>query len=193
MPEMIAINPWLLALAIFLARVGDVTLGTFRTIVIFRGYGLLAAAIGFVEILLWIAAASQVLTNLVDWYLAIAYAAGFAAGNYVGIWLESRVAMGDELVRAISFRRDSPLGDALRAAGFNAIEMEGDMGTGKPVEVMLVAAKRKRVPELVRLIRATDPDALYTINDIKHAYTGAEKLIRKPLFFSGWRVRGKRK
>lgn len=193
MAEIIPINPWLLVIFIFVARVGDVTLGTFRTIVIFRGYGLLAAAIGFVEILLWVAAASQVLNNLSDWYLAVTYAAGFAAGNFVGIWLESRIALGDELVRAISFRRDRSLGEAARKAGFNAIELDGDMGSDKPVEIVLVAAKRKRVPQLIRLIQETDPDAFYTINDIKRTWSGADQLTRRPPSLAGWRARGKRK
>ena len=39
--------PFILALLIFMARVADVSLGTFRTIVIFRGYKFLAALIGF--------------------------------------------------------------------------------------------------------------------------------------------------
>ncbi len=64
MLELLNNEPWLLAIAIFAARVGDVSLGTVRTIVVFRGYKFLAAAIGFFEILLWVAAAGQVLTNL---------------------------------------------------------------------------------------------------------------------------------
>ncbi len=97
---------YLLVPLIFLARVSDVSLGTFRTIVVFRGNKLLASFIGFFEIIIWLAAASQVLTNLDQWYLALAYASGFAVGNYVGITIESRFAIGNELVRCISFNRD---------------------------------------------------------------------------------------
>jgi uncharacterized protein YebE (UPF0316 family) len=92
---------YLLVPLIFLARVSDVSLGTFRTIVVFRGNKLLASFIGFFEIIIWL-----VLTNLDQWYLALAYASGFAVGNYVGITIESRFAIGNELVRCISFNRD---------------------------------------------------------------------------------------
>jgi uncharacterized protein YebE (UPF0316 family) len=90
--------PWLLALAIFSARIVDVSLGTLRTIVVFRGYPIVAAVLGFFEILVWLVAAGQVFQNLGAWYLAIAYAGGFAAGNIVGMWFESKLAMGSELV-----------------------------------------------------------------------------------------------
>lgn len=185
--------PWLMALAIFLARVADVSLGTVRTIVVFRGYKFLAAAIGFCEILLWVMASAQVLTNLDAWYLAVAYAGGFAAGNYVGIWLESKLAMGDELVRAISYAKGGHLARTLREYGFDAIEMHADRGPDEPLEVVIVVCSRRRMPRLIGLIHDADPQAIYTINDVKRAYLGnVDTPVHVP-FLAGWRVRGKRK
>ena len=79
--EILVAYPYLLAPWIFLTRVADVSLGTFRTIVIFRGHKFIASFIGFFEITIWLVAAAQVLTNLDKWYLALAYAGGFAVGN----------------------------------------------------------------------------------------------------------------
>ena len=103
MIELLVEYPYLLVPLIFLARVADVSLGTFRTIVVFRGRKFLASFIGFFEIIIWLVAAGQVLTNLDQWYLALAYASGFAVGNYVGISIENRFAIGNELIRCISF------------------------------------------------------------------------------------------
>lgn len=193
MLELINSQPWILALAIFLARLADVSLGTVRTIVVFRGFKFLAAVIGFVEILIWVAAAGLVLNNLDDWYLAVAYAAGFAAGTYAGIWLESKLAIGDELIRAISYAQDSYLARTLREAGFDAIEMKADRGTDEPLEVVLVTASRRRVARAISLIRQADPKAIYTINDVKQAHLGAMDTPVHVPFLGGWRVRGKRK
>lgn len=192
--EFLDAYPWLLAIAIFVARITDVALGTFRTIVVFRGYRGLAAVIGFFEVVVWVLAAAQVLNNLDQWYLIIAYAGGFAAGNYIGMWLESTLAMGDELIRAISFKRGSHLVQTLREHGFKAIDLEGNAGPGQPCEVLLVVEKRRRVPRLLKLIQETDPDAVYSIADLKSVYAGPSDLIeKKPLFNAGWRVLGKRK
>lgn len=193
MLELINSQPWILAVAIFLARLADVSLGTVRTIVVFRGYKFLAALIGFFEVILWVAAAGQVLTNLDNWYLAIAYAAGFAAGTYVGIWMESKMAMGDELIRAISYARDSYLARTLREAGFDAIELKAQREAAEPLEVVLVVATRRRVAKAISLIREADPQAIYTIHDVKQAHHGAYAAPVHAPFLSGWRVRGKRK
>ena len=170
--------PYLLAPLIFLARVADVSLGTFRTIVIFRGRKLLAAMIGFFEIIIWLVAASQVLTNLDQWYLALAYAGGFAMGNYVGISIEGRFAIGDELVRCISFNRDI-LAGTLREKGFKVVSFEGDMGKTHPVELLLIVEKRRNVPSLIRLIKELDKTAVYSVSDVKSVYEGPDLLPKR--------------
>jgi uncharacterized protein YebE (UPF0316 family) len=159
-------NPWLLSAAIFVARVLDVSLGTLRTILVVRSYALMAAVLGFLEVVIWILAAGQVLQNLDRWYLIVAFAAGFAAGNVVGIWLESKLAVGVELVRAISVNRDVELARILRGANHRVIELVGTNGSAD-VEVLLITEKRRKIPALLRLIKTTDPEAVYTISDVK--------------------------
>ena len=163
--------PYLVALLIFLARVADVSLATFRTIVIFRGHKLLAAFIGFFEIIIWLVAAAQVLNNLDQWYLALAYASGFAVGNYAGITIESRFAIGNELIRCISFNRDV-LAGALREGGYKVVSFDGDMGETHPVELLLIVEKRRKVPTLIQLIKTLDQSAVYTVSDVKSVYEG---------------------
>lgn len=159
-------NDALLVLAIFVARILDVSLGTVRTILVFRGRKYTAAVIGFVEILIWLVAAREVIHNLDTWYLAVAYAAGFAAGNVVGVHLESKLAIGEELVRAVSRDRSVDLAGELRRRGHAVVELEG-RSDETPVEVLLVVEKRRKIPALLRSIDATDPSAIYTITDVK--------------------------
>jgi uncharacterized protein YebE (UPF0316 family) len=140
MPEFISEYPYLLAVFIFLARVADVSLGTFRTIVIFRGYKVLAYLIGFFEIVIWLVAAGQVFKNLDQLYLAFAYSAGFATGIYVGMWIENRFAIGKELIRCISFNRDI-LAGKIREEGFKVVSLDGNMGKDKAVEVLFIVEK----------------------------------------------------
>jgi uncharacterized protein YebE (UPF0316 family) len=165
--ELFEPHSWLLAAAIFLARVVDVSLGTVRTILVVRGHRFLAAAIGFFEILIWVVAVSEVIRNLESWHLAIAYAAGFAVGNVVGIWLEGKLAIGSELVRAISASPEANLAQHLRKNTFEVLELDGHGDDETPVEVLLIVERRRRVPRLLRLIRETDPDAVCTVSDVK--------------------------
>lgn len=189
------LHPVLLTLLIFSARILDVSLGTVRTIVVFRGHRLLAAVIGFFEITIWVIAAGQVLHNLDEWYLIVAYAAGFGTGNYVGIWLESKLAIGREMVSAISFRADGRLARLLRERGFRAIDVDADMGRGPAVDLVITVTRRRRVPELLAAILEADPEAQYSISDIKMAHEGFDPTALAPRagYSGGWRSIMKRK
>ena len=187
-----AINPAWLAVAIFLARIVDVSLGTFRTIMVIRGYRMLATAIGFVEVLIWIVAISSVITNLDAWYLIIAYAGGYAAGNYVGMLLESRVAIGSELVRAISLRSDGHLAESLRSSGWDAVAIPGSGSGRQDVEIVLVVEPRRRIGQLLQAIEEIDPDAVYTTSDIRSVHDGGRRR-NEAMVNAGWLRRGMRK
>lgn len=185
-------SPLVLSLGIFSARVADVSLGTLRTILLFRGHPKTAAAIGFAEVMIWLLAVGKVLENLDHWYYAVSFAGGFATGNIVGIWFESKLALGAELVRAISHDRAIDLAPRLRERGYAVTEFAGHGDGRSPVEVLLIVERRRRVPALLAEIRAIDPNAIITISDIKRqvALSPAEGMVPTG---GGWRSRNKRK
>ena len=94
-----------LPLLIFLARVFDVTLGTMRIIFTSRGLRNWAPILGFIETFVWIVAVSSIVKHAQNVVAYAGYAAGFATGTYVGMLIESRLAMGTITLRAI-IRRD---------------------------------------------------------------------------------------
>ena len=91
-----------LPVLIFFARIVDVTFGTLRIIFISRGMRLLAPVVAFFEILIWLVAIGQVFQDIGSVVNILAYSLGFAVGNYVGILVEERMAMGLVLVRVIT-------------------------------------------------------------------------------------------
>lgn len=168
--QLIDTYPALLALAIFCARIVDVSFGTVRILVGFRGYRLLAALIGFCEAAIWIIAASKVIGHIDSWYLLVAYAAGYATGNFVGITLEKRLGVGRELARIISYCSACNLAEALTQRGYSVVELAGRHRGDAPVQVLYVVDKRRRMPELLRLVHELDPAAIYTITDVKSCH-----------------------
>ncbi len=92
----------LLPLLIFFARVTDVSIGTMRILFVVRGNRLVAALLGFCEVFLWIVIIGQIMSQPTGLLHYVAYAAGFAAGNYVGIFIESRIALGLQTLRVIT-------------------------------------------------------------------------------------------
>ncbi|RMG62132.1 MAG: hypothetical protein D6715_12535, partial [Calditrichaeota bacterium] len=92
----------ILPIVIFFARIVDVSLRTIRVILITRGQRRVAPVIGFFEILIWLLTIQQIFKHLDNWIAYLGYASGFAAGNYLGMVLEDRLALGMQVVRIIT-------------------------------------------------------------------------------------------
>jgi uncharacterized protein YebE (UPF0316 family) len=156
----------ILALLIFFARVADVTIGTMRIIFVSRGFRFIAACAGFFEILIWLFALSQIMANLDSWINFVAYASGFAVGNFIGITIEQRLALGYLVVRIITQRDGTALEENLRKANFVVTSVDADGGRG-PVKILFTILKRKALPTMVKLIKSINPQAYYTIEDLR--------------------------
>lgn len=156
---------------IFFARVCDVTLATLRIIFIIRGKKYVATLLGFVEILIWLAAISQVVKHMDHWFNFIAYAGGFAMGSFIGITIEEKLAFGHLLVRVITQKEAGGLIQSIQEAGFGVTTIDG-RGSSGPVKIINTVIPRKRLPEIAGLINRFDPKSFYSVEDIREAKAG---------------------
>lgn len=160
MIELLA-GPWG-PLVIFTMRVMDVTLGTLRLVYVTRGARGLAATLGFGEILIWITAAGSTILNFTSPLHVLAYASGFAAGTWVGMWLEERAPVGTSTVQVFCRGRDSGVADALRGMGLGVTEVAGE-GLDGPVDIVSTVVKHQLVPRVLETVDAEAPQAFVTV------------------------------
>ncbi len=170
----------ILPILIFFARVADVTFGTLRIIFISRGMKLLAPLVGFFEILIWLVAIGQIFQDMGSFVNYIAYAAGFAVGNYVGIIVEERMAIGLNLIRIITQYDADDLISALKSGGFGVTAVDA-VGKHGLVKLIFLVVKRKDIGEVIRMVQKYNPNAFYTVADVRSAKGGdIPHLFRKP-------------
>lgn len=160
-----------LPLLIFLARVCDVTLGTLRLVSTSRGHRILAPVFGFFELLIWIIVVSRVMQNLDNWLCYIAYAGGFAAGNYVGICIEEKLAMGLSVIQIVTRLDASNLVKNLREQGYGATVLDAEGDTGK-VKIIYSMVNRSDIEQVEELISKFNPKAFYSVEDVRFARSG---------------------
>ena len=186
MIEFLQLHPWLMVIGIFCLRIFDQTIGTLRTISVVRGYPVLAVLMGFCEVFIWINVIGQVIQNLHEWYLTVSYAAGFAAGQAVGMFVEKKLALGNQLVRVIS-RREMDIARKLWDLGYRATEVES-MGKSGPVDVVFIVEGREKIEALTRTVCSLDPDAFYTVEDVRQVSSKHYKPATLWSFFPFLRV-----
>lgn len=161
----------LLPFFVFLARFFDVSLGTLRIIFLSRGRKYLAPLLGFVEVLIWITVVSQIVGGAQNVVAYLAYAGGFAVGNYAGMLIEERLAIGTLVIRAILSADGKVLVDRLREAGYGATYVNGHGASG-PVVLIYTVVMRKELEQVVNLIQEVHPKAFFTVEELRSTQQG---------------------
>lgn len=156
---------------IFLAKLIEVTLFTFRTIMIMRGKPTVAGIIGFFEVIIWIVALGKVMTSLNDVVGIVIYAAGFGIGNYIGSKLEEVVGIGLLKVQIIAEQDDENLVAMIREKGYGVTEVEG-RGRDSNKQVLIVMIRRKELNNLNEIIFENKISAVVTIQDVRKMHGG---------------------
>jgi len=162
---------FILPLFIFIARVIDVTFGTIRIIFVSKGEKFLAPIFGFFEIMIWLFAIGQVMQNLTHITYYIAYAAGFATGNFVGIYIEDKMAIGNLVVRIITRKDTSYLITSMKSKNYGITILDAQGATGN-VKIIFTVIKREDIDEVMDMIKHFDPKAFYSIEEVRIASEG---------------------
>lgn len=151
---------------VFLARILDVSVGTLRIIFVSKGFKSYAALLGFIEAFVWILAVSQVMKHMDNWVTYVAFALGFGVGNYVGMLIEERIAIGNQIVRIITRRDATELVNFLGEQGYGVTSIDA-VGERGPVKLIFTIAKRRKLEEIIGIIKRFNPKAFYTIEDVR--------------------------
>jgi uncharacterized protein YebE (UPF0316 family) len=162
---------WLGAGLIFLLRVMDMSLDTLRVLVVMRGRKGIAWVLGFFQALIFVLAISSVLKNLDNPLNIIGYAAGFATGNVVGMWIEERLAIGHVHLNVVSSRLGAAIAERMRAEGFAVTEIPA-RGKDGMVTLLNISVLRKNVAQVHQLVNQVDPSAFVTAEDVRPVRRG---------------------
>jgi len=165
-----------LPLFIFFLRICDVTLDTMRIIFMTKGFRRLAPIIVFFEVLIWIVAITRIMQNLNSWVCYVAYAGGFATGNYVGMLLDEKLAIGHQLIRIITKIESVELADALRSAGYGVTTVKASGMQGE-VGIVFVIVNRKNQKHAIEIVQQYNPNAFFTIENIHFVNRPLDKNI----------------
>ena len=160
-----------LPLMIFFARICDVTLGTLRVIFVTRGKKYIAPILGFFEVFIWIVVISQLFNNSNNMICYIAYAGGYATGNFVGMLIEERIAIGMVLMRIFLSNSGKELAEILNKNGYGVTLLRGE-GSEGGVEILQVVVSRKLSSNIEKLLNEFNPNIFYVVEDVRSVQKG---------------------
>jgi uncharacterized protein YebE (UPF0316 family) len=163
----------LLPVLIFFARICDVSINTIRIIYMLGGRRYTSTILGFFESFIWLMAIRQIFQHLDNWLCYIAYPAGFAAGIFVGMKIEERIAYGKVIVRIITRKDVTDLLAFLTKQEFRYTRVNAEGANGHE-NLVFTVLKRERLDDLITELKQMIPTAFYTVEPVKAAgETGA--------------------
>jgi len=180
----------LLPLIIFFARICDVSLGTMRIVFVSKGKKNIAPILGFFELFIWIVVINEVFKTADSMVCYIAYAGGYAAGNFLGMNIEERIALGSQLIQVFSSKDVASLQRSLNEAGFGTTVVEGDGSAGK-TNILYTVINRKTFDRAEKILKDFDPLIFYVIEDVRLVKSGIFPVTRKDKAFQRFFWRGR--
>ncbi|HNW74473.1 MAG: DUF2179 domain-containing protein [Bacteroidales bacterium] len=171
----------ILPVLIFCFRIVDQSIGTIRLIFAAKGLKKLAPVFAFFESFIWLLAIGQIMKHLDNIYCYIAYAGGYAMGNFVGILLEEKLSIGTVVIRVIPKKDTTALIEYLRkqAYGVTVVNVDGMLG---PTKMLFTTVRRKEARHVIGIIKQFNPNAFYTIDEVKDVSGGFFENKSKSIF-----------
>lgn len=158
----------LLPVLIFLARIGDVSINTIRIIYVLGGRRWTATILGFFESFIWLMAIRQIFEHLDNWICYVAYPGGFAAGIFIGMIMEERIAYGKVIVRIITRKEITELISFLNSQKFRYTHVSAEGPDGHE-NLVFTVLERERLEDLLTNLKEILPTAFYTVEKVNRA------------------------
>jgi len=152
---------------IFFGKIIEVTFATLRIVLINRGERTKGSVVALIEVLLWIFVTGSVLVGFQEYPLkAVVFSVAFAIGNWLGSWLENKIALGLSEIKIITSEDPSCLLKTLRESDLAVTVMEGEGRNGHRY-MLEIFLKRARINATVKLINGCLDNCMITLSDVK--------------------------
>lgn len=167
-----------LCLKVFICRIIDVSLGTLKTIVMVKGKSALSSLIALIEGLIWFLIVREALlfetSTLTDKLLiAVAYAAGYAAGTFIGGKLADKFIVGNVNVQIVTSSKNDKMLDEIREAGYAITVLDVNTALFSKKKYMIFSeVTTKQLDEFKSLIYSLDKKAFLMVHETKFVYNG---------------------
>lgn len=159
-------------LAIFCAKLTEVTISTIRTVLAVRGMKTIATMLAGIEIAIWLVVASNVLAQIYsDPLKGVAYVLAYMAGIFLGLVLEDKLALGLSEIEVIAdCETAAQITQDLRAKGY-AVTVISCNGRDGEKRILYVKVQRKDLNVTLGLLKKY-PNTFISVNDIRSLTKG---------------------
>ena len=161
-----------LCLKIFVARLIDVSLGTFRTIMTVKGKNITASLIGLIEITVWFLVVKEALnTDNNSYFIVVSYALGFSIGTYIGGIISKIFIKSNLEVQVVLSNKNDDIVTKIRNEGYGVTAIEVN-GVDNSKYMLYIQIRDKSFENLKSIVKKLDKNAFIVVNETKYVENG---------------------
>ena len=164
---------FILCTKIFIARIVDVSLATFVTVLTVKGKRLVATIFGFIDVIIWFLVVKEALnTNTSSIWIALSYAGGYATGTFIGTTLSHKLIEGKVLVQVVLDSNIKGEVDKIRNYGYAVSEVRAKGKDNTDKLMLFIEVDKRNLNSLSNVIKSIDKNAFIIVNETKYVENG---------------------
>lgn len=173
------LHPILVCLLVCAAKVLEITVQSLKTCMMVKGQRLKAAALGFLECVIWGLVISTIIGTLGDnLLLLLFYCVGYATGLFLGSTLEGKIALGTSNLQLIANDRHTKEIVAYLKANNRGYTVFGGQGSTDKMNMILIVLPRRDCLRVLKEIRRLCENNVFVVASEVSRYAGGYGMLK---------------
>lgn len=162
------------AVIIMAAKIIELSISSIKTVFMAKGNRSLASTFGFIECLVWGFVVSAVITSLSENLLWLfAYAIGYSLGVFLGMKIESKIAIGTKKIELIANEKNTEIVTDYLAEHNRGFTVVTGHGKEEIMNIITIVLPRKVEKETIKKINElTDNKCFVNTSDVSRMSGG---------------------
>lgn len=180
MSEFLAsLNPIVVCLIVCAAKIVEITIQSLKTCMMVKGQRIKAAALGFVECMIWGLVISTIISTLGDnLALLLFYCVGYATGLFLGSTIEGKIALGTSNLQLIANDENTKLIITYLRENKRGYTIFSGQGSTNKMNMILIVLPRKDMKRVLREIRKLCENHVFVVASDVSKYAGGYGLVK---------------
>ncbi len=180
MSEFLAsVPPFAVCFIVCFAKIVEISIQSLKTCMMVKGQRVKAAALGFVECMIWGLVISTIISTLGDnFMLLLFYCGGYAVGLFLGSTIEGKIAIGTSNLELIANDESTKLITAyLKEKNMGYTVFDG-YGSKDKMNMIFIVLARKETPKVLRDIRRCCDNKVFVVASEVSKYAGGYGMLK---------------
>ena len=174
-----SLNPIVVCLIVCAAKIVEITIQSLKTCMMVKGQRIKAAALGFVECMIWGLVISTIISTLGDnLALLLFYCVGYATGLFLGSTIEGKIALGTSNLQLIANDESTKLIIAYLRENKRGYTIFSGQGSTDKMNMILIVLPRRDMKRVLREIRKLCNYHVFVVASDVSKYAGGYGLVK---------------